>query len=346
MELSMPVATPVEQGIGLESLNLELEVLLENIKVQRENYSEFCEDEHELDDTLNPIEQDPEPYSNGTIKTRPILKRYAKSLCEKLDLELRIRTAEEMLRDVNLTPQQVKCDMKRYVAICEKKIASQKEICEQLQEQVKQFTDVVSLMALPNKGISTLSAAMNMNLTSVEQMLLNGNINCLGNMDILFAKSTQSIQKLLIWGADIDQKTQISHFPVKRYYVDQQQGKHSFTNIRDKNIVLDPSKKHFIPIYIGYDVTILNLGPYNTSEIATVCSKLTMGSHCQNFNGTTYELTPLKIASLRCSLELVSFLVENGATIGDTIYHVPNGPEGDLVTGYLQTHGSKPVIRF
>ena len=339
MELSMPVVIPVDEGIGLDSLKLEHEVLLENIKVQRDNYSEFCEDELELHDSLNPIEQDPEPYSNGVIKTRPILKRYAKSLCEKLDLELRIKTAEEMLSDVNLTPQQVKCDMKRYVAICEKKIASQKEMCEQLQEQIKQFTDVVSLMALPNKDISTLSMAMNMNITSVEQMLLNGNINCLGNMDILFAKSTQSIQKLLIWGADIDQKNQFVHFPVRRYYV--QQGVHKFTLSSQKTIELDSSKKHFIPITRG-QVTILNLGPYNTSEIGTVCTKLGL----VNGDGITYELTPLKIASLRCSLELVSFLVDNKAIIGDTIYHVPNGIEGDLVTGYLQTHGSKPVIRF
>ena len=338
MELSMPVVIPVDEGIGLDSLKLEHEVLLENIKVQRDNYSEFCEDELELHDSLNPIEQDPEPYSNGVIKTRPILKRYAKSLCEKLDLELRIKTAEEMLSDVNLTPQQVKCDMKRYVAICEKKIASQKEMCEQLQEQVKQFTDVVSLMALPNKDISTLSMAMNMNITSVEQMLLNGNINCLGNMDILFAKSTQSIQKLLIWGADIDQKIQIDHFCYSVH-----QGVHRFTLSSNKTIELDSSKKHFIHITHGHgQVTILNLGPYNTSEIGTVCTKLGL----VNGDGITYELTPLKIASLRCSLELVSFLVDNKATIGDTIYHVPNGIEGDLVTGYLQTHGSKPVIRF
>jgi hypothetical protein len=46
------------------------------------------------------------------------------------------------------------------------------------------------------------------------------------------------------------------------------------------------------------------------------------------------------------SLEMVKFLHEKGATIGDTGYHVPNGPEGDLVAGYLQTHGSKPVTRF
>ena len=54
----------------------------------------------------------------------------------------------------------------------------------------------------------------------------------------------------------------------------------------------------------------------------------------------------LEIAANNGSLEMVKFLHEKGAKIGDTQYHVPTGPEGDLVAGYLQTHGSKPVTRF
>ena len=54
----------------------------------------------------------------------------------------------------------------------------------------------------------------------------------------------------------------------------------------------------------------------------------------------------LEIASSIDSLELVKFLLLNGAKIGDNEYLVPNGNVGDLVAGCLQTHGSKPVIRF
>ena len=43
---------------------------------------------------------------------------------------------------------------------------------------------------------------------------------------------------------------------------------------------------------------------------------------------------------------MTKFLVEKGAKIGDTMYHAPNGLDGDLIAGYLQTRGSKPVIRF
>ena len=103
----MDIAIPIAEAVGaealgteepsslLESLNHSHRALCETIKLQRDNFSDFCEDDEERDNALKPIEQDPEPYSNGTIKTRPILKKYAKSLCEKLELEERMEATEE-----------------------------------------------------------------------------------------------------------------------------------------------------------------------------------------------------------------------------------------------------------
>ena len=207
--MELPIATVVGGDVTLQSLKQEHSTLLENIKIQRENYGEFCEDEQELNDTLGPIEENPEPYSNGTIKTRPILKKYAMSLCEKLDLDLRIEVAEEALRDVDLTPQQVKADMKHYVAVCEKKIASQKELCEQLQEQVKQLTDVVKCIVthpifdsdfakdvqrtsnrhgqpitIPNRQpISLLTYSIKKNMPNVQDFLLEQGLQCDGKIN-------------------------------------------------------------------------------------------------------------------------------------------------------------------
>ncbi len=233
------------------------------------------DNEDELQDTLAPIEQDPESYVNGTIKTRPILKKYATYLCDKMDLESRIDASAEALRDVDLTPQQVKADMKHYVSLCEKKIASQQALCEQLQEQVKQLTETVSLLATPDKGISKLSMAMNMKLTSVENILLNSHINCLEEKDIFFTTSTKSIEKLLLWGANIDLKRSMHiRVPVRN-----SQGKLTITNKAGTPIELDDTKKHYIPLNIHanrsgsgvYDnITILNIGPYNTNELPFV----------------------------------------------------------------------------
>jgi len=148
MDITIPIAEAVgaevlgaeEPSSLLESLNHSHRALCETIKLHRDNFSDFCEDDEERDNALKPIEQDPEPYSNGTIKTRPILKKYAKSLCEKLELEERMEATEESLRDTDLTPQQVKLDMKRYVAMSEKKIANQQEQIERLNDKLVQLS--------------------------------------------------------------------------------------------------------------------------------------------------------------------------------------------------------------
>ena len=37
---------------------------------------------------------------------------------------------------------------------------------------------------------------------------------------------------------------------------------------------------------------------------------------------------------------------KRGASVHEDEYHIPNGRDGDLVAGVLQTHGSKPVTRI
>ncbi len=247
-EISVPIAIIVGGSMTIDTLKQEHSELLEQIKTHREHCGEFFDNEDELQDTLEPIEQDAESYVNGTIKTRPILKKYATYLCDKMDLESRIDASAEALRDVDLTPQQVKADMKHYVSLCEKKIASQQALCEQLQEQVKQLTETVSLLATPDKGISKLSMAMNMKLTSVENILLNSHINCLEEMDIFFTTSTKSIEKLLLWGANIDLK-RCMHIRVPVLV----RGKLTITNKAGTPIELDDTKKHYIPLNIHAD---------------------------------------------------------------------------------------------
>lgn len=342
----MDIAIPIAEAVGaeepsslLESLNHSHRALCETIKLQRDNFSDFCEDDEERDNALKPIEQDPEPYSNGTIKTRPILKKYAKTLCEKLELEERMEATEESLRDTDLTPQQVKLDMKRYVAISEKKIANQQEQIERLNDKLEQLTQAIALIASPCTGGSVLSTAMMLNLTSIEEMLLENNINGFNVWDILFASSIKSIEKLLSYGLDINYSSSANIEMPRR----------GGSKIILNDITLDDAQKYCISIKTNRNVPIVSFGPYSPSEMPTFHQKF-VGSEMPQPGSRgiihPYELTPLKIATLKGSIELTKFLVENGAKIGDTQYHTPNGADGDLVAGYLQTHGSKPVIRF
>ena len=347
----MDISIPIAQAIGTKSACAEEPCLLdtlkhsyielcETIKLHRENYGDFCEDEEELERSLGPIEHDPEPYSNGTIKTRPILKKYAKAMCEKLELKSRMESTEEMMRDVDLTPQQVKLDMKRYVSLSEKKIASQQKQIDGLNEKMNQMIQAITLIASPWQaaGGSVLSTAMMLNLTSIEEMLLENNINGFNEGDILHATSIKSIEKLHSYGVDINYSSPGSI------------GMPGMTGdkITLRGIQLDETQKYYLQVKSNRTTLVLNLGPYSPSEVATIfkafvgqCLSANIAEH-----NHVYDLTPLKIATLKGSIELTKFLVEKGAKIGDTQYHTPNGPEGDLVAGYLQTHGSKTVIRF
>jgi hypothetical protein len=331
MAISLPIATVVGGDLIVDSLKHEHGVLLESIKVQRENYGGFCEDEDELNETLMPIEQDPEPYANGSIKTRPILKKYALSLCEKLDLELRMDASAEALRDVDLTPQQVKADMKHYVSLCEKKIASQQALCEQLQEQVKQLTDVVKcivthptfdndyvrdggastnnlgqMVVMPKRSpMSLLTNSIDKNMPNVQDFLLEQGLLCDGK--ILLEGQLSSC-----WSEKIKLISSLHYACYKNNMTSVKKMLNYCSDINVKSVVIPPNMN------------------YTSTEINKNCTPISL----------------LEIATKNGSLEMVKFLHEKGAKIGDTRYHVPNGPEGDLVAGYLQTHGSAPVVRF
>ena len=331
MAISLPIATVVGGDLIVDSLKHEHGVLLESIKVQRENYGGFCEDEDELNETLMPIEQDPEPYANGSIKTRPILKKYALSLCEKLDLELRMDASAEALRDVGLTPQQVKADMKHYVSLCEKKIASQQALCEQLQEQVKQLTDVVKcivthptfdndyvrdggastnnlgeMVVIPKRSpMSLLTNSIDKNMPNVQDFLLERGLLCEGRI-LLEARLSSG------WNEKIKVISSLHYACYKNNMTSVKKMLNYCSDINVKSVVIPPHMN------------------YTSAEINKICTPISL----------------LEIATKNGSLEMVKFLHEKGAKIGDTKYHVPNGSEGDLVAGYLQTHGSAPVVRF
>ena len=348
MAISLPIATVVGGDLIVDSLKHEHGVLLESIKVQRENYGGFCEDEDELNETLMPIEQDPEPYANGSIKTRPILKKYALSLCEKLDLELRMDASAEALRDVGLTPQQVKADMKHYVSLCEKKIASQQKEIDLMLHKMNQMCQAISLLASPDRGMSMLALSMNKKWTSVESLFLENRDNGFHDDDILFATSVESISNLA--GANLNHQIGMEfEFPSGL--------PSSSGGLNYDGIPLDSSTKYYIPLKYK-NLTILNIGPFTPHEITSVHTifgrSITLITQGSQRGGYSYSVTALRIAALRASLDMVKLLHEMGAKIfaqhlhslTDHIYHVPNGTEGDLVAGYLQTHGSAPVVRF
>ena len=323
-ELSIPVATIV----GAE---MTQHPIYETIKALRDSYMEFCEDEDEFITTVVPIENDPEPYANGTKKTRPILKKYAQALVDKLQLD---QLEAEAQRDIHLTPQQVKADVKRYVSICEKKMAQQQEQCDALQKQVEQLRDVVKCIVthpmfdsdfasdafrdnqtgdsnpcldkLRRQPISLLTFSIEKNMPNVQDFLLEQGLKCDGKV---IAHCTR--EELL---------------STHRSYKEILLSSLHYACYKNDKICVEKM------LATGSDI--------NSRSILLKKNEKVDRKMLQMF------VSVLEIAANNGSLEMVKFLHEKGAKIGDTQYHVPNGPEGDLVAGYLQTHGSKPVTRF
>jgi hypothetical protein len=65
----------------------------------------------------------------------------------------------------------------------------------------------------------------------------------------------------------------------------------------------------------------------------------------QGSRQSSQHCTPLQTAAKVACLEIVKLLIERGAITHTSEFSVPNGHEGDLVAGYLQQHGTKPVTR-
>ena len=316
-DMSIPVANMVVDSM-VESLKSQYDDICEKIKTLRDNYMDFCEDETEFNNAMNPIEEDPEPYSDGTIKTRPILKKYACALLEKNELEVRMEVAAETVRDINLTPQQVKADMKRYVSICEKKIAKQEEVCKELQKQVEQLTEVVKcIVTHPVFNVS------HNNYDVLTHSILRQSpqaIDFMMEQPITVCNITISLKNRT--GTDIS-----SQFSSPLHYACMMDDILSVTELLKKGENIDLKSMTKCP------------------KLFDVYTKKSNSMPNGGYTGYIY-VTPLEIASSIGSLELVKFLLSNGAKIGENEYIVPNGYVGDLVTGCLQTHGSKQVVRF
>jgi len=323
-ELSIPVATMVGAELSHDS-----------IKTLSDTYREFCEDDEEYENSISPIEQDPEPYANGTKKTRPILKKYAQALLDKIILDQQLEAQAEAQRDVHLTPQQVKADMKIYVSICEKKIAKQQEQCDALQKQVEQLSEIVRCMVT----YPHLQDIYNTEYKSQSSGLFYNGIG--GKDSRLLAHcamlDTNSLDYFIEQGVEIEsEKYSALHYAIYS------------KNIKNVKKLLDVganvNQESYLYVEGSHKLFIMPYGPKTCGN--------------GNYREDKRCGTPLEVASMIGSLEIVKLLIEKGATIGDPIYEyrsnqpfqkgykVPNGPEGDLVAGYLQTHGSKPVTRF
>lgn len=325
---NLPIATIVADETTTTN---DYKDICEKVKHIRDQVSEFYETEAEFSEAIGPIEQDPQSFTSG----KPILKKYAHALLEKMEHERQMEAEEEAK---HLTPQQVKADLKHYVSTCEKKIVQQQEQCDALQKQVEQLMDVVKvLVTYPH-----LQDVHNSQAKLHHTHLFYDGIG--GKKSRLLSHCAMMDTNMLDYFIDQDVEIESEHYSALHYAI---YAKH-INNVK-KILDAGANVNHESYLYIDGSHKLFTM-PRGSKEV----HRGAPGNYIEEKRCGT----PLEVASLVGSLEIVKLLIEKGATIREPIweyrsngpyqpgYKVPNGPEGDLVAGYLQTHGSKPVTRF
>lgn len=137
--MSLPIATVVSfvdatQGEDeMERLIVQRDKLLELIEDLKLAFVDFCMSTEEAEEILSPIEENPHPYATGETKTSPILMKYAKYYVELAGIYVCIEEEEERVRNLSLTPFQVKALLKSHIVKYKAKIVEYKakfEVCE------------------------------------------------------------------------------------------------------------------------------------------------------------------------------------------------------------------------
>jgi hypothetical protein len=115
------MASEEQESIHLGHLIYDETACIAKIKAHRANGFDFYGDEEELTRCLEPIEWD---WNSYTDDKRPYIRKYAEMMGELERIRKDIEVAKETIKDIDLTPQQVKIEVKEYASKFEASLAA------------------------------------------------------------------------------------------------------------------------------------------------------------------------------------------------------------------------------
>jgi len=158
---------------------------LAKIKKHRANGFDFYGDEAELTRCLEPIEWD---WNSYTDDKRPYIRKYAEMMGELERIRKDIEVAKETIKDIDLTPQQVKIEVKEYASKFEASLAAlthrfecqteelkleHSERIEAMGEKINRLERMVGVMASPYFSDNTLNHVVHTNDEFMFQVIIN-----------------------------------------------------------------------------------------------------------------------------------------------------------------------------
>ena len=292
----------------------------------------------ELDALLLTIAEDVEAHC---ASEKPFVRELALAVATKNKAERALSLAEEAVRDVDLTPGQLKAEMRQRLDEQERAFARERDELRAENAGLRERLDaleavVAAVVALPQLGP---------NLRMSTNMAHGGRSDNFVPLLNHAVDSGQSgaVQKLLALGlkpAPCEFQFNVIHFS---------------GSSRINEITLGVTSKFSAlhhAAWKGDAVTaelLLDNGARPHIELnATVdVAQRRVFQHLFDANAANnlYDVTPLQVAANVASLPVVELLVARGAKTHEHQFLVPNGADGDLVAGFLQTRGSKPVKR-
>ena len=158
---------------------------IDEIKNHRINGLDFYGDEEELTKWLEPVERDRNSY---TEDKRPYIRKYAVMLGDLERIRKDIEVAKETIKDIDLTPQQVKIEVKEYASKFEASLVAlthrfecqteelkleHSQRIEAMGEKINRLERMVGVMASPYCSPYTLNHVVHTNDEFMFQVIIN-----------------------------------------------------------------------------------------------------------------------------------------------------------------------------
>ena len=284
-------------------------------------------DEAELDALLLAIAEDIEAHC---ASEKPFVRQLALAVATKNKAEQALAIAEEEARDVDLTPGQLKAEMRLRLDEQERTFARERDALHAENASLRERLDVLEAIAGMAHGSTEMFRAVDQGNIGVARFFLtNGavTIDCAGIHKIYAGQ----------WYDSVPLKTLLHHAAWKG-------------GVAMVEFLLDNGSMPHLELSAVIRAEGNCRQPCCPIELNWPDNKDMIGSYTnvvKDHGRHHLELTPLQLASFAMSLPVVELLLARGAKTHGHSFRIPNGADGDLVANFLYGAGgagSKPEI--
>jgi hypothetical protein len=295
---------------------MELGAAVEELDRLKEVCADFFDSALEFESAFASIDSNPVAYLDPLVASKPFKRKLAAAVIARNAAAIKSQEAEEMVLDVNLTPGEVKAELRR-------ELHSQKKINKELTNRLGVLEQVlIAVCTSPQFGNFKLVGGGGITSSTSMEPLLN---------HALREEHDDVVNFLLGNGVK----------PVDAVLTLQLRNNQGY--------VVETTSTLESPLYIaiakndGAAVSKLLDHGANPSSTFQMRTEEVIGEF--KFT-TTDKYTPMMIAAAKANVQIAELLVEKGgASATGQSFRVPKGKDGDLMAGFLQVHGSGAVTR-